>query len=83
MKEQNEYDKILCLIDKAAVSLVGILCKRIEVLEDVEKKENRKILIPSLYKALVKELVYENARHTKSLIKILKEGKIIFKTREK
>jgi len=50
------------------------LLKRIEVLE----KENA--LTPSLYKALVKESVYESARNLKTIIKI---GKLEFKNRPK
>jgi hypothetical protein len=60
-------------IDLNAKVLVGILLKRIEVLE----KEHA--LIPSLYKALVKESVYESARNLKTIIKI---GKLIFKTKD-
>jgi len=60
-------------IDLNAKQLVGILLKRIEVLE----KENA--LTPSLYKAIVKELVYESARNLKTIIKI---GKLTFKAKD-
>ena len=70
--EQNE--ELYNQIDLNAKVLVGILLKRIEVLE----KEN--VLTPSLYKALVKESVYESARNLKTIIKI---GKLEFKNRPK
>ena len=70
--EQNE--ELYNQIDLNAKTLVGILLKRIEVLE----KENA--LTPSLYKALVKESVYESARNLKTIIKI---GKLTFTNRPK
>ena len=61
-------------IDLNAKQLVGILLKRVEVLEKVHA------LTPSLYKAIVKELVYESARNLKTIIKI---GKLEFKSKSK
>jgi len=52
------------LINKYAKNLVGILCKRVEVLE------KEKALTPSLYKAIVKEIIYENTRNLKALLEV-------------
>lgn len=62
------------LIDNQARTLVGILLKRIEILEKEQS------LTPELYKALVKEHVYEWVRQLKALITI---GKVEFRTRPK
>lgn len=73
----TEYEKILQIIDSQARTLVGTLLKRIEVLAQ------EKALTPSLYKAISKELVYENSRQTKTLLKVyLEVGKVIFKSRD-
>ena len=69
-----ENQELFNLIDLNSKTLVGILLKRIEVLE----KENA--LTPSLYKALVKESVYESARNLKTIITI---GKLEFKSKPK
>lgn len=80
----TEYEKIHKIIDSQARALVGTLLKRIEVLSDLEQQEGKKLLTPSLYKALAKELVYENSRHTKALIRVhLNIGKVIFRSKEK
>jgi len=71
MENNNELFELL---DSQAKSLVGILLKRVEILE----KENA--LTPALYKAIVKEHVYEWVRTIKALIVI---GKVEFKTRPK
>lgn len=73
----TEYEQIYEIIDNQAKSLVGTLLKRVEVLE----KEG--VLTPSLYKAIVKEHVYEHSRYTKALIRVLAAGKVIFKSRKK
>jgi len=71
-------DKIIEILDKQAQTLVGVLLKRIEVLE----KES--MLTPKLYKALVKELVYEHFRNLKKVVKMhLTVGKIVFKCKNK
>ena len=71
-------DKILEFVDQQARITVGILCKRIETLT----KENA--LTPSLYKALAKEILYEQSRNLKNLISVyLKIGNVTFKTPEK
>jgi hypothetical protein len=57
-------NKLNELIDKYAKNLVGILCKRVEVLE------KEKALTPSLYKALVKETIYENTRNLKAFLEV-------------
>ncbi len=74
----EEYKEILKFIDAQAKITVGILCKRIEVLE------KEKVLSPNLYKALVKEIIYESSRNLKNIIEVyLKIGSITFKTRGK
>jgi hypothetical protein len=70
----DEHKELFEVIDLNAKTLVGILLKRIEVLE----KEHA--LTPSLYKALVKESVYESARNLKTIITI---GKLEFRNRPK
>jgi hypothetical protein len=61
------------LIDLNAKTLVGVLLKRIELLE------KEKVLTSSLYKALIKEHIYESARNLKTIINI---GKLTFKTKD-
>ena len=60
------------LWDKQARTLVGKLCKRIEVLE------HRNALTPDLYKDLVKELVYEQFRDIKQILKMREEASVSF-----
>jgi hypothetical protein len=57
------------LLDKESRALVGILLKRIEILE------KQKSLTPDLYKSLTKEHIYEWVRTLKKLIII---GKVEF-----
>lgn len=56
------------VINNHSRSLVGMLAKRVEVLE----KNNS--LKPQLYKDLAKELVYENFRSFKSVIEAFSYG---------
>ena len=51
------------IIDSSARNLVGKTCKRVEVLKDNES------LTPDLYKAIVKELIYEESRNTKQMLR--------------
>jgi len=74
-------NKVYDIIDYQAKSLVGTLLKRIEVFQKREEEENKIILTPSLYKAIIKELVYENSRQAKALLRVLDEGTVIFKSR--
>jgi len=61
------------LISKSSKSLVGIVMKRFEVLEDKEA-----------IKASVKELIYENYRNFKELLKSFSFGvKFISKPKDK
>lgn len=70
----EKYETIYNLIDDNAKVLVGIMSKRVEVLE----KENS--LSPNIFKSLIKEIIYENSRYLKKLIKInLTTGQIIFR----
>ena len=69
-----ELSKLNEFLDKSSRSLVGMLLKRIELLD----KEG--VLTASLYKKIVKEIIYENARNLKKLIEIYTTvGKIEFK----
>jgi len=66
----EKYERLFKLIDDQAKVLVGILCKRIEVLD------KNKALNPKLYKDLAKEIIYEQSRVTKKLIEI---GRVEFR----
>lgn len=69
-----DNNELFELIDLNAKTLVGVLLKRIELLE------KEKVLTSSLYKALIKEHIYESTRNLKTIIKI---GKLEFKNRPK
>ena len=60
-----ELKKINEFFDERASTIVGILLKRIEVLE------KEKVLTPNLYKALVKENIYEQFRVLKQLFEVI------------
>ena len=66
-----ENQELFNLLDNQAKSLVGILLKRIEILE------SEQALTPSLYKKIVKESIYEWVR----ILKVLINGKVEFKSR--
>lgn len=71
----SNFDKLLDIQSK---TLVGILLKRLEVLE-----QEKALSIP-LYKALVKETIYEQFRNLKEITKLyLTIGKLTFKTSQK
>ena len=75
MKNYEISEKFLDdILKKTSNSLVGILCKRIEVLE-----KNKK-LTPKLYKDIMKEHIYENARNIKALIQSFNDG-VVFKSK--
>ena len=77
MENKESLKKINELIDGRAKVLVGILLKRIEVLE------KEKTLSPNLYKALVREHIYEEARNLKRFLEIyLTIGQIKFITKK-
>lgn len=72
LKNINEF------FDERARTIVGVLLKRIEVLE----KEGA--LTSSLYKSLIKENVYEQFRQLKELFEVkFSIGKVEFKNRDK
>lgn len=63
MANKQEIKEIL---DTHAIALVGILCKRIELIEKISKDKHSSELIqhyPTLFKSLSKELVYEAFRN--------------------
>ena len=67
------YNKINEILDNYARQLVGVLCKRVEVLS----QENA--LTPNLYKALAKEIVYENIRNLKAILEVyINVGTVVF-----
>ena len=71
----ENYKELIEIIDYQAKVLVWTLLKRIEVLD------KEKVLTVSLYKALVKEHIYEQFRSLKKLIELkIKIGKIVFIT---
>lgn len=51
------------IIDSSSRNLVGKLCKRCEILE------SNKSLSPDLFKSIAKELVYEESRNTKQMLR--------------
>ncbi len=57
-------EKTNAIIDTESRVLVGILMKRIEVLE------KEKSFTPSLYKNLTKEIIYEYSRNLKKLFEL-------------
>jgi len=72
-----ELKKINEFFDERARTIVGILLKRIEVLE----KEG--VLTPKLYKSLTKENIYEQFRQLKELFEIkFNIGTVKFENRE-
>jgi len=72
-----EKKKIYDIIDNETRALVGILMKRIEVLE------KERVLSPNLYKSLSKEIIYEYSRNLKKLIDLQSQlFKLEFKTRQ-
>jgi len=60
----DEHKELFEVIDSQIKILVGILLKRVEVLE------KEKVLNASLYKSLTKETLYEWARNLKNIINI-------------
>jgi hypothetical protein len=76
--ENELFEKITKVINNECKALVGILCKRVEVLE----KENS--LTPNLYKSLIKEHIYEFSRQLNKLLGLyIQIGKVEFKSRQK
>jgi len=62
----DNKQEIKQLLDTHAIALVGILCKRVELIEKISKDKPAPELIkhyPSLFKSLAKELVYEAFRN--------------------
>ena len=72
----EEFKGINEFFDERARTIVGVLLKRIEVLE----KENA--LTSSLYKSIIKENLYEQFRQLKELFEVkFNIGKVEFKNR--
>lgn len=78
MENKELFEIINTVIDTETKALVGILMKRIEVLD------KDKSLSPMLYKSIVKENLYEFSRRLKTLLDLhIKIGRVEFKTRPK
>ena len=76
--EKKELNKIYEVLDHQARSLVGILLKRLEVLS-----ANKAFSI-ELYKALIKEIIYEQFRNLRDILEVhLTIGKVEFKAKDK
>lgn len=60
---QKIIELLNSIIDGSARTTVGQLCKETEVLD------NNKVLNPRLFKELSKEIIYQNSRGLKQLIK--------------
>ena len=72
----EELKKINEFFDERAQTIVGVLLKRIEVLE------KEKALTSNLYKSLIKENIYEQFRQLKELFDVkFNIGKVEFKSR--
>jgi len=72
MEEYKINEKFLDdILTKTSRTLVGMVCKRFEILENKED-----------IKKSVKELIYENARNIKALIKSFNSG-VEFKSKPK
>jgi len=68
---EKEIETILDEIKVNAKSLVGISLKRMEVLEDLVKEGKLTLeQIPDLYRALIKEQIYENSRLLKKIFRL-------------
>jgi len=75
---ENKIIKINEFIDQHARIVVGRMLKRIEILE------KHQVLTSELYKSLIKEIQYEEARNLKSLLEVyLAVGKITFEKTER
>ena len=73
-------DKILInkILDKQSRTLVGILLKRIDILNQSN------LLTPEIYKNLIKELVYENFRSLKEIFSLINQSvdRIVYQSKE-
>jgi len=73
MEYKEVFDKLIRLVDSEAKTTVGMLCKRIEVLD------KNQALNANLYKDLAKETIYEQSRALKKYLEFLLIPKITFK----
>ena len=65
MVSKNELEQIGILIDQRARAIVGIALKRLETLQTEKLDSNKQ---KSLYKSLLKEIIYEQSRILKEII---------------
>lgn len=80
-KYKDEATKIEAFIDDNAKTQVGVLLKRLEILE---VEQLTPIQIKSIFKSIVKETIYENSRTVKAFVRtILEVGTIIFTNKSK
>ena len=66
----EDYKELFEILDSQSKILVGTLLKRLEILEQ------NNALNPTLYRAIIKEHIYESLRATKTLISV---GRVVFK----
>lgn len=78
-----EYNEISTILDESARTLVGILCKRIELCSEEEKRTGNRVLTPMFYKSIIKEHIYEQNRNLKALIYTLDNGNVRFNKESK
>ncbi len=82
MGKEKDLEKIHEFIDKFGRTLVGVLLKRLEVLDKEETLSPEQV--KSLYKSLTKENVYEQIRNLKALLEVyFNIGTIKFNRRDK
>ena len=81
IKDEDIRKKIEEVIDNNASLLVGELLRNLEVLDGEGLSFEQ---IKSLYKKLIKEKVYQNARYLKKIINVnLNSGSVIFRQKPK
>jgi len=73
---QKIIELLNSIVDNVARTTVGQLCKETEVLD------NNKVLNPRLFKDLSKEIIYQNSRVLKQLIKYALIPKVTFITKK-
>lgn len=89
MNYQENIENALKAIEGSAPELVGILCKRIEILQKnttlfSKNPETLAKTLLSLFKDLTKEQIYEHHRQLKKLVSVhLKIGKLTFEDPKK
>jgi hypothetical protein len=76
MERQELLKTLFEIIDGEASATVGMLCKRVEILED-QKQSNS-----TLFKALSKEIIYEQSRVLKKILQATLTPSLFFYTKK-